>query len=79
MGKRGNKCKNKRTNKEIKFKMLSEHSPDPALLQIAGHLDTSSSNDLGAIHKWCRNIEQPTVTYKADESWRGGTKGHQKR
>ena len=34
MGKRGNKCK----NKEIKFKMLSGPSPDPALLQIAGQL-----------------------------------------
>ena len=34
---------------------------------------------LGSIHKWCRNIEQPTITQEADESWQGGTKGHQKR
>ena len=34
---------------------------------------------LGAIHKWRCNNEQPMVTLKADKSWWGGTKGHQKR
>ena len=34
---------------------------------------------LAAVHKWCRNIEQPMVTQKDDKRWQGGTKGHQKR
>ena len=30
---------------------------------------------LGAIHKWRRSIEQPTVTEKTDKSWQGKDDG----